>query len=270
MAAVTAGSMRGIPYLAVGDGPPLVLMQGLTPTHDLPTGFQRRMVLSTATPLSGDFRVYVVNRKQGLHPGESMSDIAGYLAAAIEDEFGGPVLLTGTSTGGSVALQLAADRPELVRALVVVASAYRLGPRGRRLQQELAQLTRDGDFAGGWAEMMARMLPSPLQRPARPLARAMMGPMAPEDPTDLLVTLDAEDAFDVRDQLRRITAPTLVIGGAKDVFYGRELFERTAAGVRDGRAHIYPDWGHMRTCTSSTTTNLTVGFFLAAVPQLIG
>jgi len=113
---------------------------------------------------------------------------------------------------------------------------------------------------------MAHMLPTPLQRPARPLARVMMGSMAPEDPTDLLVTLDAEDAFDVGDQLQRITAPTLVIGGAKDIFYGRELFEQTAAGVQDGRAHIYPDWGHMRTSMSSTTANLTLGFFLAAVP----
>jgi homoserine acetyltransferase len=90
--------------------------------------------------------------------------------------------------------------------------------------------------------------------------------MTPEDPTDLLVTLDAEDAFDVGDQLHHIAAPTLVIGGAKDVFYTRELFEQTAAGVQDGRAHIYPDWGHGRTSMSSTTANLTLGFLLATAP----
>lgn len=78
------------------------------------------------------------------------------------------------------------------------------------------------------------------------------------------MTLDAEDAFDVGDQLHRITAPTLVIGGGKDVFYSRELFEQTAAGVQDGRAHIYPHWGHMRTSMSSTTANLTLGFLLGA------
>jgi pimeloyl-ACP methyl ester carboxylesterase len=255
----------GTPYLAIGDGPPLVKVQGLTPKHEVPGGWERRMELSSAAPLSGHFRVYVVNRKRGLRPGESMSDIAGHLATAIANDVGEPVFLTGTSTGGSVALQLAVDRPELVRALVVVASAYRLGPRGREVQLELARLTRAGDAAGGWAQLMTAMLPTPLQRPARPLARVMTGLIAPEDPTDLLVTLDAEDAFDVGDQLHRITAPTLVIGGGKDNFYPRRLFEQTAAGVQDGRAHVYPDWGHGRASTSSATANLTLGFLLAAL-----
>lgn len=255
----------GVPYLAIGEGPPLVKVEGLTPTNDVPTGWMRRMYLSTLAPLSGDFRVYWVNRKKGLQPGESMSDIAGHLATAIEQEFGEPVFLTGESTGGSVVLQLAVDRPELVRSLVVVAGACRLGEEGRSLQAELARAVRAGDFAGGMAELATTlMLPSALRRPARPLARAAWGLMAPKDPTDMLVTMDAEDVFDVTDQLHRITAPTLVIGGGKDIGYSRELFEQTAAGVKDGRAHIYPDWGHNRTCMSATTTNMMLGFMLAS------
>ena len=88
--------------------------------------------------------------------------------------------------------------------------------------------------------------------------------MTATDPSDMLVTLNAEDVFDVGDQLDRITAPTLVIGGAKDVSYTRELFEETAAGGKDGRAHIFPDWGQGRTATSSTTANLALRFFLDA------
>jgi len=254
----------GIPYLAVGDGPPLVMVQGLTPTHEVPTGLQRRLALSGARPFSDDFRVFAVNRKQGLQPGESMSDIAGHLAAALEHEFGAQVFLTGTSTGGSVALQLAVDRPDLVRALVLVSSACRLSPRGRQIQQELARLTRSGDGAGGWARMMTGLMPAPLRGPAYPAARLMGRLMAAKDPADMLVTLDAEDVFDVSAQLDRVAAPTLVIGGANDAFYTRELFEQTAAGVQDGRAHIYPDKGHLGASGSSTTAYLTLGFLLAA------
>jgi pimeloyl-ACP methyl ester carboxylesterase len=255
----------GVPYLAIGAGPPLVKMEGLTPTHDVPTGWSRRAYLSACAPLSGDFRVYWVNRKKGLQPGESMADIAGHLAAAIEEEFGEPVFLTGESTGGSVALQLAVDRPELVRSLVVVAAACRLGEQGRLLQQDLARAVRAGDYAGGMAEVATTlMLPAGLRRPARPLARVAWGLMAPKDPTDMLVTMDAEDSFDVTDRLHRIAAPTLVIGGGRDIGYSRELMEQTAAGVKDGRSHIYPNWGHNRTCMSSTTTNMMLGFMLAS------
>ena len=263
---VSSGLLAGgVPYLAMGDGPPLVAVEGLTPTHEIPTGWSRRAALSGLTGMSGHFRVYWVNRKQGLSPGETMSDIAGHLAAAIEDEVGEPVLLTGRSSGGSLALQLAVDRPELVQALVVVAATYRAGGPGLEVEQELAQSIRDGDFAGGWAQMMVvGLLPAPLRRPAIPLLKVLTRSIAPDDPTDLLVSIEAELGFDVGDRLDRITAPTLVIGGAEDLFNPAQELEELATGVQDGRAHIYPTWGHMRTCMSSTTEALTIGFFLAA------
>lgn len=170
--------------MAIGEGPPLVKVEGLTPTNDVPTGWMKRMSLSTMAPLSRDFRVYWVNRKKGLQPGESMSDIAGHLAAAIEQEFGEPVFLTGESTGGSVVLQLAVDRPELVRSLVVVAAACRLDEDARRAEQELARAVRAGDYGGGMANLVTAMtLPASLRRPAGPLVRAVWGAMAPRDPT---------------------------------------------------------------------------------------
>ncbi len=263
----TDGFLHGdTPYLKLGQGPPLVMVVGLTPEHDVPTGWQRRMALAHARPLADDFTVYVVNRKRGLRLGESMSDIARHLCDAIEHDIGQSVFLEGTSTGGSVVLQLAVDRPDLVRRLVVVSAAHRLGARGRELQAELARLTRAGEPREAWASVMAAMLPAPLRGPARPLSRLAASRMAPADPTDLLVTVDAEDAFDVDAELQRITAPTLVIAGAKDPFYGQELFARTAAGVQDGRAHVFPGWGHGRASTSTATAHITLGFLLAGVP----
>jgi pimeloyl-ACP methyl ester carboxylesterase len=254
------------PYLKIGQGPPLVMVPGMTPGHEVPRGWQRQIALASARPFARDFTVYVVNRKQGLQPGESMSDIAGHLANAVEHDLGQPVFLQGASTGGSVALQLAVDRPDLVRRLVLVSAAYRLGPRGRDLQAELARLIRAGKPREAWASVMTAMLPGPLRGPARPLSRLAASPMIPADPTDLLVTLDAEDAFNAEADLPRVTAPTLVIGGGNDHFYTQELFQGTAAGVQDGRLHIFPGWGHLRASSSTATSHLTLGFMLAGKP----
>lgn len=263
-ARTSEGFLHGdIPYLRLGQGPPLVMVQGLSPQHDIPLGWQRRLTLSAVTPLADEFTVFVVNRRRGLQPGQSMSDIAGHIADAIEHDLGEPVVLQGTSTGGSVALQLAVDRPELVRRLVVVASAYRLGPEGRTSQAELARLTRAGDPAAGWAKVIERTMPPPVRGPARPVARLAARSMARGDPNDMLVTVDAEDVFDVKDDLPRITAPTLVIGGGKDPFYPREMFQATADGVQDGWAHIFEGWGHLRTAGARATTLITLGFLLA-------
>ncbi|MFE6509621.1 alpha/beta fold hydrolase [Nocardioides sp. NPDC057767] len=263
----SVGLLHGdIPYLRIGHGPPLVSVLGLTPDHEVPEGLQRRMALAFATPFAQDFTVLVVNRRRGLRPGQSMSEIAGHLADAIAHDLSEPVFLHGTSTGGSVALQLAVDRPDLVRRLVVVSSACRLGSRGRAMQAEMARLIRAGEPRAAWASMMTGMLPWPLRRPTGPLARWAARLMVPADPTDLLVTLDAEDAFDVEADLPQIMAPTLVVGGRSDAFYSPELFHRTAQGVPDGRAHIFEKWGHARASTSTATTHLTLGFMLAGAP----
>ncbi len=265
MAARTSeGFLHGdIPYLRLGQGPPLVMVQGLSPQHDIPQGWQRRMTLSAVAPLADEFTVFVVNRRRGLQPGQSMSDIAAHIAGAIEHDLGEPVVLQGTSTGGSVALQLAVDRPDLVRRLVVVASAYKLGPEGRASQAELARLTRAGDPAAGWAKVIELTMPRSVRGPVRPVARLAARSMARGDPNDVLVTVDAEDVFDVKDDLARITAPTLVIGGGKDPFYPREMFQATADGVEDGWAHIFEGWGHLRTAGARATTLITLGFLLA-------
>jgi hypothetical protein len=71
---------------------------GLSAEHANPTGLVRRVSLSSAGPFAGHFTVYLVNRKAGLAPGSTMSDIAGDYAKAIEDGIGEPVALHGTST----------------------------------------------------------------------------------------------------------------------------------------------------------------------------
>lgn len=192
-----------------------------------------------------------------------MSDIAGHYAEAIEHDIGEPVFLLGVSTGGSVSLQLAIDRPQLVRRLVVRASACRLSPHGRQVQAELARLTKEGDHRRAWMPLAEAAAPRALRYPARAFAWTAGPSMSAEDPSDMLVTIAAEDQFDAEPDLDRVTAPTLVVGGGADRFYSTDLFRRTAAGVQDGRAVIFPDKGHTSAATSRTGSNIILGFLLA-------
>jgi pimeloyl-ACP methyl ester carboxylesterase len=238
------------------------MVQGLTPQHDVPKGWERRMLTSSLAPLAAHFAIYAVNRKRGLRPGDSMSDIAGYLADAIEHDIGEPVFLSGTSSGGSVALQLAIDRPDLVRRLIVVSAACRLGAEGRALDAEMIRLTRAGDLKGAWTCLYSAVLPKRLRRPLRPVARLVAATVRQDDPTDMLVTLEAECSLDASADLPRVTAPTLVVGGTKDVFYPRDLLEETASRVADGRCHLFEGWGHLRASASKATTKVMLGFLL--------
>ncbi|MGH1565352.1 alpha/beta fold hydrolase [Mumia sp. DW29H23] len=252
----------GLPYLRLGDGPPLVVASGLTPENANPTGMWRRMSLSWAAPFAEHFTVYLTNRRPGLPDGTSMSDIAADYAHAIEHDLGGRALVHGTSTGGSVVLQLAIDAPELVERLVVAAAACRLGPHGRHVQAEVLRLTREGDGRRATAALMEGLASGPLSYPLRGVGWLAGGGFAKGDRSDMMATITAEDTFDVEADLGRIQAPTLVLGGSADPFYSEDLFRRTAAGIPRGRAVVLPGKSHMYVAGSKVPAAIALGFLL--------
>ena len=176
-----------------------------------------------------------------------MADMAADYAAVIEEDLGEPAYVHGTSTGGSLALQLAIGHPDLVRRMVVSAAACRLGDEGRRLQADMLRLTEAGDHRGVGALLMGSLAPTPLRYPARGIGWLAGGLFATDDPSDTIAVLKAEDAFDVETDLAAVIAPTLVLGGSSDGFYSEDLFRRTAAGIPDGRVVLFPG---STTCTS--------------------
>jgi pimeloyl-ACP methyl ester carboxylesterase len=192
---------------------------------------------------------YLVTRKPGLPAGYSMADIAADHAAMIEEEFGGQVDVVGTSTGGSIALQLAADRPDLVRTLIIHSSACRLGPLGKDLQLLVAELAARGDWRSVSTLMMEAVIPrhGPWRRLARPLVWVggwFMSLGRPKSASDYVITIEAEDRFDLKARLGEIAAPTLVIAGSADPFYSPALFRETAAGIPNARLVLYEGMGH--------------------------
>jgi pimeloyl-ACP methyl ester carboxylesterase len=252
----------GMPCLRIGAGQPLVLLPGLTAHHRPPRGLDRRFQLGQCALLARGREVWWVNRRAGLPSGASMADLADDYAMALRRQFGEPVDVVGVSTGGSVALQLAADHPGVVRRLVIVSSAYQLGPFGHVCQRETAAALRADQPRRASAAMMSIVGAHRVTRRAMRVLGRLLGPAFLGRPdTDLLATLEAEDVFDLRDRLAGISAPTLVVGGGRDACYGRELLEQTAAMIPHGTALIYPRKGHLGIQSRQIATDILV--FLA-------
>ena len=123
------GTFRGgEPYLRVGTGRPLVYLPGFTTDHANPTGFGRWLTLLTVRPFArAGFEVYFTGRAPNLPPTTTFADLAASLADGLEEHFDEPVDILGHSTGGSLVLQIIADRAKVVRRAVVASAAYKLG-----------------------------------------------------------------------------------------------------------------------------------------------
>jgi pimeloyl-ACP methyl ester carboxylesterase len=263
--AVREGSLHGgLPYLAVGQGPPLVVFSGLSAEHANPTGLARRFELQTLKPMARHFTVYAVNRKPGLPAGSTIGDLAGHYADAIAAEFLGPVCIQGISTGGSIAQQFAIDHPQLVRRLVLAATACRLSPYGREVQRRFAELTKDGRPRRAYAALGPTLAATAAGGRAFAALMWLFGAsQRADDPSDMLVTVAAEDVFDASPQLHRIAAPTLLVAGSRDRFYSPELFRETAERIPNARLSLYQDKGHAGVLTHKPAIREIVAFLRA-------
>jgi pimeloyl-ACP methyl ester carboxylesterase len=239
------GSFRnGEPYLRVGTGRPLVYLSGFGTVHANPTGFGRWLTMSTVRPFAkAGFETYFTGRAPHLAPTTTYADLAASLADGLGEQFDGPVDILGHSTGGSLVLQVIADRPEVVRRAVVASAAYKLGPVAKQAQLELLHsLEKDGRFGGkdlaaGFTQnrIMQRLLSIPMRLASLVKVR---------NPSDPIAVLRAEDRFDVYDRLPGISTETLVICGARDYFWTPEMFAETANRLPHGELIMYPKRGH--------------------------
>ncbi|MGW6727850.1 alpha/beta fold hydrolase [Nocardia sp. NPDC055029] len=242
---VTEGTLEhGMPYLAFGSGRPLVFLRWFTPDHDNPRGWMRASEIKTMAPLARHFRVYAVNRAPGMPVGTTMADIAREHAEALRAEFGEPVDVLGISSGGSLALQLAADHPAVVRRLVVASSGYRLEDAARESQMKYATA------AAARKRALHHLVTQGIESPVKARLVGAVGWLAdplvrPKNPADTLAFVRAEDAFDLDGRLADITAPTLVVGGDRDEYYSVDTFRHTADGIPGARLVIYPDTTHL-------------------------
>jgi 3-oxoadipate enol-lactonase/4-carboxymuconolactone decarboxylase len=143
-----------------------------------------------------------------LRAGATVGDLAD-LVLALADALGvEQFAYAGVSLGGAVGLHLALHHPERVSSLAVICSSAHFN--GAKPWQERAALVR--------REGLARLAESADDRWFTPgfTVPRLVGDHRDADPEAYAACCDALAAFDVRDRLAGITAPTLVIAGRED------------------------------------------------------
>ena len=237
---------RGLPTIQIGDGPrSLVTLPGLSLDARHPTGQARAMALTGWEPLLDRYTIYRIGRRQ--YPvGTTFREMADDVIGALEG-LRPPVDLIGASTGGIVALEIAAARPDLVRRLVLVITGPTLSPVARDLGERVISAIR----AGKWRRVYALMLPIGARtRRERLMYRAfgwLLGPGivgVPDDPTLLLAELEAWLRTDDSSLVGRVGSPTLVLAGELDPLFPLEAAHEFAAGFADARLAVMPRTAH--------------------------
>lgn len=131
-----------LPYRLVGHGAPMLLVHGATGDAASYWSPVQAGLAEMATVVSYTQRGFTGDPGSGPLEIPRLADDAGSMLQHLDL---GSATVVGMSLGGMVAQQLAADRPDLVRDLVLVATAPRIGPRLRLMGRVLGGLAASGD-----------------------------------------------------------------------------------------------------------------------------
>ena len=200
-------------------------------------------------------------------------DVTGAdLVALVEHLDAGPAVLMGSSVGGSAAVWAAAERPDLVRGLALLAPHLR--EAASPAQQQVYRLLYRAAFArpwgaAAWAWLYTSMFSKGRRSPRHDqhvaaIRRSMADPAHLRSFRDLAVALDHSV---VEPAVPRVQAPSLVVVGALDPDY--KDADAALADMRDAldaRALLVPGVGHYPQHQAPEVVAPVVLEFLAGLP----
>ena len=229
-----------LPYVEQGDpdGVPVVLLHGWVDSRRC---FERVMAVLPESIHAFAFDQRGHGDASKPSDGYALRDFADDVSAFMDAVGLDAAVLAGASSGGYVAQRLAVDNPGRTLGLALVGSPRSLrGPRPP-FADVLAGLDDpiDAAFARELSEgmvvrevpnaVMATLCEENLKAPARVWRDAFDGLLAADPPLDT----------------GRISAPTVIIWGARDSLLPRGDQEAMATEIPGARFVVYPDIGHL-------------------------
>ena len=140
-----------------------------------------------------------------------LGTVAGRIAVRIADRYTGPVMVLGHSTGGAIAMHLAADHPDLVTGLVVVDSGAHMHGHG-----DVDRILATIETAWG-PQLRDAVLTRSFATPLEAADRAELLDYAAAVPQQaVLEALRSQRALDLTPRLAGLTCPATVIHGTLD------------------------------------------------------
>jgi 3-oxoadipate enol-lactonase len=160
----------------------------------------------------------------------------------------------GLSIGAMIGMWIAAHAPERIDRLVVICTSAQLGPPS--MWQERAAKVLEAGSTEPVADAVVDRWLTPAFTAEHPDARAKLrGMLTSADPAGYAACCGAIERMDLRADLGRITAPTLVISGADDLATPVEHQRLIAEAIPGARHEILSPAAHVAAVEQADAVN---------------
>ena len=191
---------------------------------------------------------------------DSLTDMAQAALELAE----GPVVPSGLSRGGSVALEMARMAPQRLAGIALLNTAYQTDNDDRRAQREATIKMAQSDKFRGVTRHLLKTFLSPAAMAEEAIVQRVIA-MADNVGRENFV-LQQQAILGRRDQsdtLASLTVPTLVLCGSLDTLTPPEISERMAALAPHSELVVLEDVGHLSTIEAPDQVTAVLNGFLA-------
>jgi pimeloyl-ACP methyl ester carboxylesterase len=251
---VETGLFAGkIPYIRGGSGPKhAVVFFGVNALFKPLNQASKpgRYAEQIAKLLPEGFRFTILGYEETPPDHYTLDTVVSDMASVMRSEIGKPDVVIGVSLGGFVAQRFAAEHPNLVGRLILLVSSHRFSEEGWAAVQRQFKVLEAWDpvsFVADNALLFRRPWYNWLVRVKLWMDSSSLGSEF-KDPRIILQSyrsLFSADFSRNAEFVRRISAPTLVIGGTADQFFSTQGFQETAAMIPGGQVELFDGETHM-------------------------
>ena len=231
-------------YVSFGFGPKtLVLLPGLS--DGLATVKGKALLLAKPYRLFfREYTVYMFSRKNELPEAYTIEEMADDQAEALKNLGIRKASVMGVSEGGMIAQALAIRRGELVEKLVLAVTAPRLNACISSCVPHWMELARKGDHKELMIDTAEKSYSPEKLKSYRKMYPVIGFVGKPKDYGRFLTNAEAILKFDVYKELKHISCPTFILGGAEDRIVGVRASYELQEQIPGSGIRIYPGLGH--------------------------
>ena len=258
-------------YEMTGDGPPLLLIPGLTTDHTA-------WMLQLPAFVAAGYRCIAIDNRDVGQTDQSpierytIQDMAEDTAALVDQLEAGPVHVIGYSMGGMIAAELALNHPRHVKSLTLCATDAGQDPLVRSWLTSLMLLRPKCDTRE-FCQVLVPWVFSPrfLAQPGavEAIVDAVVANPFPQTVNGFIRQCHAILTHDVRGRLGSLEVPTHIVCPEGDIILRPSNSRFLAEGIRGSKLTVLPHLGHAACWEDGGALNDAVLSFLDEIAQQV-
>ena len=231
-------------YVSFGAGKKqLVVLPGLS--DGLATVKGKALVLSPPyRKFFKDYTVYMFSRKNDMPEGYSIRDMATDQIQAMKSLGIDQAYLLGVSQGGMIAQYVAIDHPDMVKKLILAVTAPNANPIVQNAVTLWIDMATRGDHTALMVDTAEKMYSREYLQKNRKYFPLLARFTKPRTYDRFLKNAQAILGFDCRNELSKISCPTLIIAGGDDHTVGNEAAPALSRAITGSELYVYDCLGH--------------------------